>query len=216
MDTPIARLAPTTRPRAKRLSREEKSQQTRVALMRSAAATVGEQGYADTQVSTITRRAKVAQGTFYNYFESKQELFDQLLPELGKELLDFIRDKTAGAETALEREERSFRAFFSFLEERPEFYRILYEAELFAPHAFQNHMRTVAGGYVRFLQEAWKKGELNIKDESELEPAGYMLMGIRHYLCMRYARKGGEMVTLPESIVAVYKKMITEGMFPLP
>lgn len=30
-----------------------------------------------------------AQGTFYNYFASQQDLFDYLLPELGGELLDF-------------------------------------------------------------------------------------------------------------------------------
>jgi len=202
--------------RARRMTREEKSQFIRDSLMSAAAMTVGEQGYANTMVSTITARAKVAQGTFYNYFESKQALFDQLLPELGKEMLQFIRERIANASTALEREEISFKAFFDFLKKHPEFYRILYEAELFAPTAFRDHMDTIARGYVRFLRTAWERGELNIKDESELEPTGYMLMGIRHYLCMQYARKDGKSVALPEHIVEIYKRLITDGIFTVP
>ncbi|MGB3290764.1 MAG: helix-turn-helix domain-containing protein [Burkholderiaceae bacterium] len=214
MTISVDRAAYSTRPRkGKRLTRQEKSQLTHDALMKAAAVTVGEQGYADTMVSTITARANVAQGTFYNYFESKQELFERLLPELGREMLSYIRERTLHVETALEREELSFRAFFEFLERRPEFYRILYEAELFVPTAFRDHMDTIARGYIKFLRSAWKKGELNIKDESELEPTSYMLMGIRHYLCMQYARQDNKVVALPEQIVGIYKKMITNGMF---
>lgn len=199
--------------RGKRMSREEKSQLIRDSLMAAAAMTVGEQGYASTMVSTITARAKVAQGTFYNYFESKQALFDQLLPELGSEMLRSIRERTSDAESALQREVISFRAFFDFLTKHPEFYRILYEAELFAPAAFRDHMDTIARGYVRFLRAAWESGELNIKDESELEPTGIMLMGIRHYLCMRYARQDGKIVALPEQIVDIYRRLIVGGIF---
>jgi AcrR family transcriptional regulator len=215
MDTSADRAASATiRPRkTNRLTRQEKSQLTHDALMRAAAATVGEQGYADTMVSTITARANVAQGTFYNYFESKQELFEQLLPQLGREMLGYIRERTADSQTAIEREELSFRAFFEFLKLRPEFYRILYEAELFVPTAFRDHMNTMSRGYIKFLRSAWKNGELNIQDESELEATSYMLMGIRDYLCMQYARQDGEVVALPEKIVDIYKKMITAGMF---
>lgn len=199
-----------------RMTREEKSQMIRDALMSAAARTVGEEGYANTMVSTITARAKVAQGTFYNYFESKQELFDQLLPELGKEMLSFIRERVSHSSNALERELISFRAFFEFLKKRPEFFRILYEAELFAPTAFRDHMDTISRGYVHFLRGAWQSGELNIADETELEPAGYMLMGIRHYLCMRYARKDGKIVDLPEKTVEIYQRLITQGVFAPP
>src|SRR6202008_1120179 len=38
----------------------------------------------------LTRRAGVAQGTFYNYFNSRQDLFDQLLPSMSNEMLAFI------------------------------------------------------------------------------------------------------------------------------
>ena len=40
------------------------------------------------------KQAGVAQGTFYNHFENRQELLDQLLPKIGIDMVRFIRDRT--------------------------------------------------------------------------------------------------------------------------
>ncbi|PXV91565.1 TetR family transcriptional regulator [Lachnotalea glycerini] len=37
-----------------------------------------EKGFKDTNVSDITKRAKIAVGTFYNYYESKEKLFIEI------------------------------------------------------------------------------------------------------------------------------------------
>lgn len=199
--------------RRTRPSRAEKSQMIRDSLFEAAVTVVGREGYADAMVSTIALQANVAQGTFYNYFESRQDLFDQLLPKLGEQMLEFIREEAIDSSSALEREERSFRAFFTFLKVRPEFYRILYEAELFAPSAFKQHIEVIARGYVRDLERAFKQGNLRIKDRRELEAIAYMLMGVRHYLCMRFARRDGETVSLPEWVVRSYVSLVTEGVY---
>ena len=81
-------------------------------------------------VSTITRRAGVAQGTFYNYFNSRQDLFDQLLPSMSDEMLAFIKGRSSHATNDVAREKLRFEAYFAYLLKRPEFYRILYESEL--------------------------------------------------------------------------------------
>ena len=47
-----------------KLTRAEKQSQIRTALLQAAAKVVGEVGYSAAMVSTITRRAGVAQGTF--------------------------------------------------------------------------------------------------------------------------------------------------------
>ena len=48
---------------------------------------VGRLGYAEASVARITELADVAQGTFYNHFESRQELLDQLLPAIGRQMV---------------------------------------------------------------------------------------------------------------------------------
>ena len=90
---PPAEHAGRSRPRKPRQTRAERSEATRRALFHAAAEVVGEVGYGDALVSRITARANVAQGTFYNYFASRQDLFDQLLPSLGSSMLEFIQDR---------------------------------------------------------------------------------------------------------------------------
>ena len=199
--------------RRPKLTRLEKGQKIHESLFSAAAKVVGREGYANAMVSMITSEAEVAQGTFYNYFESRQDLFDKLLPSLGAEMLSFIREESSAATNALEREERSFRAFFTFLKMRPEFYRILYEAELFAPAAFSRHTETIAKGYARMLERAAKNGELRQTDAQALEAISYILMGARHYLCMRFARVDGKTVSLPEWVVRVYMDQVANGVY---
>jgi AcrR family transcriptional regulator len=196
----------------RKLTRAEKSQKIKRDLLAAAAKVVGKVGYSNAQVSRITSLANVGQGTFYNHFESRQDLFDQLLPTLGGELLDFIRVRAADAPNALEREKRSFKAFFEFLKESPEFYRILYEAEVFAPKAFAAHMERIAGAYVRTLERDAEQGGIVAMDKNALEVLAFTLMGARHYLCMRFARRNGRVVDLPEWVIDTYMRLVAQGI----
>jgi AcrR family transcriptional regulator len=200
-------------PKRTKLTRAQKKEQIRAALFAAAAKVVGEHGYSNAQVAMITAQASVAQGTFYNYFESQQDLLDQLLPTVGQAMLAFIKEASSDAASEVEREEKSFRAFFEFLKINPDFYRILYEAEVFAPEAYQKHNEAVARGYVRVLERAMNRGELRISDKRELEAVAQMLMGARHYLCMRFGRRGRGGISLPEWVVDAYMTVVKGGIY---
>lgn len=196
----------------RRQTRAERSESTVRALFRAAAEVVGENGYADASVAKITSRAGVAQGTFYNYFESRQDLFDQLLPRLGANMLEYIQARVDRDIRGAEREIQRIRAYFQFLDEYPEFYRILYEAETLAPVAHKKHMETIAGGLVRALSRSRERGEMPVEFEArEIEPVAYMLLAVRGYLSMRYGvgRGGG---TVPEWVVSAYEKFVRHGI----
>jgi AcrR family transcriptional regulator len=198
----------------RKLTRAEKSQKIKRDLLAAAAKVVGKVGYSNAQVSRITALANVGQGTFYNHFKSRQDLFDQLLPTLGAELLDFIRARAADAPNALEREKRSFKAFFEFLKESPEFYRILYEAEVFAPKAFAAHIERIAEAYIRTLQRDAEKGGIVPMDRNALEVLAFTFMGARHYLCLRFARRNGRVVDPPEWVIDTYMRLVAQGIAP--
>ncbi len=53
----------------------DKRQATRKALLSAAKDLVFEQGHDRISVQDITGRARVATGTYYNYFDSKQDIF---------------------------------------------------------------------------------------------------------------------------------------------
>ncbi|MGD1067162.1 MAG: helix-turn-helix domain-containing protein [Vulcanimicrobiaceae bacterium] len=65
---------------------QERSRQTRAALLRAALASFEADGYEATTIEEIARRAKVAVGAFYLHFRSKRQallvLMDALLAEL--------------------------------------------------------------------------------------------------------------------------------------
>jgi len=201
----------TGQPTKKKLTRAKQVEATRNSLFRAAAKIVGDLGYADASITRITDEANVAQGTFYNYFKSRQELNNKLLPVLGDNLLDYIREQVGGISDGLMREEAGFRAFFRYLLETPEFYRILNEAEIYAPKAYKAHMANMVNSYVQALSHSRKEGLLPGYDERELEVIAYILLSARNYLSMRYSYEEGAVHPVPEWVVNTYMKMISGG-----
>lgn len=193
---------------APRLTRAQQRERTRAALIDAAVHVVGERGYADASVTAITRRAGVAQGTFYNYFESREDLFDRLLPALAQTMFDRIRDAVRDCACEQQRELASLRAYFDFVREVPQFYRILYEAEIFAPAAHRALIERIARNYARTLRRARDRGEIVSFNRRELESVVYMLMGARHYLSMRHVHRGRRDRPMPDWVPKVYMKLI--------
>lgn len=204
--TPVA-----VRPR-KRLSREERAAGARQAIFEAAAKVVGRHGYGDASINRITEAAGIAQGTFYLYFESRQALFDELLPHVGQDMLHFIRGRVTGSKDVYDMEERGFRAFFEFLKDNPGFFRILNEAEIASPVAYGKHFRLLTQHYVDSLRRAVKSGEIRRFDEDELETVAYMFMAARSYLYLRYVKGKARVRALPEGVIQTYMKVVRHGL----
>ena len=151
-----------------KLNRVERNAWTKRRIFDAATKMVGKYGYAEASVARITEEAGVAQGTFYNHFENRQELLDQLLPKIGIDMVHFIRERTGTAHAARQEIER-FSAFFDFIREVPEFLRILNEAEYFAPIGYQKHLDNIATAYVRILRRARHAGVIVDFSDEEFE-----------------------------------------------
>src|SRR6267142_1663075 len=158
----------TTSGKVAKLNRVERNAWTKRKIFDAATRIVGKYGYAEASVARITEEAGVAQGTFYNHFENRQELLDQLLPKIGLDMVRFIRDRTGTAHAARQEIER-FGAFFDFIREVPEFLRILNEAEFFAPTGYQKHLDNVSTAYVRILRRARQAGAIDGFSDEEFE-----------------------------------------------
>jgi AcrR family transcriptional regulator len=187
-----------------KLTRAEKSEETRKALFDAAAKIVGKYGYEGASISRITTRAKVAQGTFYNYFETRQDLLDQLLPEMVELMLEYIRTHVSADAKGWRWEEERLRAYFDFLVQNPWFHRLVNEAETLAPKAYKTYFAKVSAGYVRSIRSAIKSGEIRNFVESDLEPLTHMLMSIRTYVAERYS---------DEQVIKTYVKFLRSGLY---
>ena len=197
-------------------SRTERGKLIREGLFKAAAEIVGDVGYKDTSVAMIVQRAGVAQGTFYNHFESRQDILDQLLPATGQQLLAYVKEHAKQGSTALEKEELSFDAFFSFLESNPHFFRILNEAESFAPKAYQAHLELVSKDYTKFFRRAQEHGELQAYDDREIEVIIFMLMAARSYLAWRFVYGAEKHQGMPKWVTSAYMKFLRHGLSAAP
>lgn len=197
------------RPARKKLSREKKAIATYQKLIEAAALVIGENGYAATTIAKITETAGVAQGTFYNYFEDRQQLFDKVLPQVGHHMIDDIISTVQDVENGSDREVARFRAYCEYLERNPGFYRILYEAEVFAPKAHQEHIEYISDGYYRALERSYESGRGIALTEEESKVVVAMLLGARAYVAMQFIKDE----KIPEYAISAYAKLVKNGLF---
>ncbi|MFP5306955.1 MAG: TetR/AcrR family transcriptional regulator [Gammaproteobacteria bacterium] len=156
---------------------------TRRRILEAAELEFGEKGFHAASVSSITTRAKVAQGTFYIYFAAKDDCFLALVREVGHELRHQTGEAMAHSATRLEAERRGLEAFLRFTARHPGLYRIVQESQFVDEAVFREYYEKIAEGYVHGLREAARRGELSAGDA---EVRAWALMGIGHFLGMRY------------------------------
>lgn len=194
--------------------RAKQAQSRHRRLFNAALKVVGEAGYTETTISKITKRAGMAQGTFYNYFDLRQELFEKLLPTLGDELMEFLDRALVGSDDFVEKEERCLRGFFDFSREHPEFYRILTEAEVFVPNAHRAYVAKLADWYMKVFSEQANGGALVGYSDQEREVVAYILLAAHHYLTMRYTHWIGHSGRIPDWVVAAYMRFVGRAIGP--
>ena len=154
----------------------EKGRATRQALLAAAEEVFGEGSYESASIAEITRRAGVAQGTFYLYFEDKRSAFVELVQQLNHDLRKAIAVAIDGIDDRLERERVGFATFFEYVSRHVPLYRIVRESQVVAPEMYLSHYRTLAEGYVEGLEEAQKAGQ--ITSDISADTLAWILMGI--------------------------------------
>ena len=157
---------------------------TRQSLLRAAEEVFGELSFDRASVSEITRRAGVAQGTFYVYFPDKLAAFTELVRHLNHSLRAAIAMAVAGHTDRREIERIGFRTFFDYVRDHRSLYRIVREAEFVDPDIYRWHYETLADGYIHGLDEAKRAGQLS----TDLDSAtiSHLLMGIAEFMGGRY------------------------------
>jgi len=156
---------------------------TRRRLLEAAERVFAELGYHDASIVKITEAAGVGQGTFYLYFASKKEIFDELVLDLNHRVRQAMTEASSQGTTRAESELLGFTAFFRFTAEHPALYRIIRQAEFVSPETLHMHYERLTGGYVAGLRQAMERGEIASGDPEVL---AWALMGIGELVGMRW------------------------------
>lgn len=163
--------------------RTERGRRTLRKLLDASATEFGEKGFHEASVSSITRRAGVALGTFYTYFDSKDALFRALVRDMSGNVMSSARSALDRDMTAMEVEEAALAAFLKFARDHKEVYRIIDEAEFVDPASYRLHYETIAERIAARLKAGGESGELR-GGLGELE--AWAIMGMNVFVGLRY------------------------------
>lgn len=186
---------------------------TRSKILKSAERLFGEKGYYGTSINDIAQKAGVAPGTLYIYFKDKFTLYCYLLQQYNHLLRSEIAKKIAelGCCSRREREKIGLLRFLEIIQEHPHIYNIIWEAMYIDKSLFVNYYQTFSQHYHRNLDEAYERGEI---EEFDNEILSYVLMGIAHFIGLRYVifEKNVNL----ESVVNEVMEMLDNGLFTNP
>lgn len=176
--------------------RTERGRKTRRAILDAAAIEFGERGFHETSISAITRRAGVALGSFYTYFDSKDAVFRALVRDMSDQVRDHVAPAIRTATGQIAAERAGLLKFLEFVRGHKELYRIIDEAEFVDPESFRLHYASTANRITRRLTAAVARGEL--RDEAG-EIHAWAIMGMNVFVGLRY---GVWDDSLPADVVA--------------
>ena len=163
----------------------KRGKSTRKKLLQAAEIEFGEKGYHDAAISGITYRAGVALGTFYTYFESKEEIFQALVSFMNRRTRKWIAERVADAPNRMAAERMGMEAYIEFVRQHKGIYRIISEAEFVANDAFREHYEGFAQAYQANLKLAGESGDIR---QGDYDTWSWAIMGIAVFLGMRYAQ----------------------------
>jgi AcrR family transcriptional regulator len=157
---------------------------TRQKILVAAEREIGSKGFAEASIAAITQEAGVAQGTFYLYFHSKEDVLRELVLLMGRMLRRHLTVAAVGAEGRIEAERRGLAAFFAFVRARPYLYRVVAESQFVDAAIFKRYYLEFADGYARVLAAAAERGEISAGDA---EVRAWALMGVADMVGRRFA-----------------------------
>ncbi|HWK36412.1 TetR/AcrR family transcriptional regulator [Sphingomonas sp.] len=198
---------PTDAASAGKAPRTERGRRTQNAILDAAAAEFGEKGFHDASISGITRRAGVALGSFYTYFDSKDAVFRALVRHMSGQVRDHVAPGIRAAPDGIAAERAGLAQFVAFVRQHKEIYRIIDEAEFVDPESFRAHYATTAERICQRLQAAAARGELR-GDVGEVH--AWAVMGMNVFLGLRYGVWAEDVS--PEALADTVADMLARGI----
>lgn len=175
--------SPASQGKAPRTARGEKTLRK---ILDAALAEFGEKGFGESSIVGITARAKVALGTFYTYFDSKEAVFAALVRDMSGQVRDHVAPAIRDASDGIDLERRALASYLRFVESHKEVYRIIDEAEFVDPAGFRAHYETTAQRIGDRLAAATARGELRDDGELANEVRAWAIMGMNVFLGLRF------------------------------
>jgi AcrR family transcriptional regulator len=177
-------------------------------LLEYATVRFAEAGYHPTSVADIVGGLGVGKGVFYWYFESKEQLFRELLREAQLDLRRHQRDAIAGETDPVRRLELGIRAAMRWWAAHPDIGRLVQFAateKAFAP-AIRRGQEIAVGDAVTHLKDAIAEGRIR---DADPEALGHAVLGLSSHLVRELVHGRGDD---PDEVADLAVTILLDGL----
>jgi len=169
--------------------RRIRQQDHKIKILEAAEKIFAKKGFYPTTIEEVAKKARLAKGTIYLYFNSKEDLFFLVIERKLDILLSKVEEELKGPGSPSQRIKRVIAVHLKFLEENGDFFKIM---EGFSESLkeklekkLKNRVIQKQSYYIEMLgkliQEAINKGEIKSLNSRKL---AVILMGIIHSLTL--------------------------------
>jgi len=170
------------------MKKKERKQQ----IMQAAIEVFGRSSYRDANISEIARKAGVAEGTIYQYFKNKQDLFFSIGLERTKDFckqIDFNLKEITGTPAKIE---KLVWYYLHYFKSNPDYVRsLMLEMRVnrdFAKSRAHKSFKTFSRQMLQILREGQEEG--TIRNDVNVYLAEHLLLGILEHIVTRWLLKG--------------------------
>ena len=162
-------------------------------IIQAAIEVFGKNGFRNSRISEIARRANVAEGTIYQYFRNKEDLFFYIPVEKTNEFCRELDLHLGGIHGALNKIRKFIWYYLYFFKTNPEYSRILM-LEMRVNKSFiktktYRSIRKFTDKVLEIIEEGQREGI--IKKDVNLYVIRQLILGILEHLVTRWLLKGG-------------------------
>jgi AcrR family transcriptional regulator len=176
-------------------------------LLRRAEEVFSRSGYHSASVSAICREAGLAHGTFYRYFDNKEDIFLRIVERLETRFTARLAAAGQGASTTAERLLACYGTLLACVEEDAAVYNVFREAEFIRPEVARRFYTAVAEVVRSVVEEGVRKGDLH---SANSEVVAHAILGMALFTALRYVI--WDPGSLTPSIRRVGQKVILQGI----
>lgn len=176
--------------------REQTKIQNRETILEAARQVFAQLGFATATVRDIIRATPLASGTFYNYFKSKEEVYQALRDEVALRLRPRLREARRSASSQEEFLAASFRAFFQFVAENR-------GDTLPVPERFRMDSPEVLAGFAELREDIATAVARGILPQTDTAALGAALTGVAFELAER-VKAGADVEAMTRFAAALF------------
>ena len=166
------------------------------------------EGFYQTSISDICKKAKTAVGTFYIYFDSKADIYRYLMEKYKIEIKRNLSTHIKGCSTRFEREREGIKCFLKYVLLTPNVYEIIWGSLSIDHNLFSDYYESFAKSYAYSLCRDSK--EVATTDYKTL---AYMLMGISNFLGLKTRFENMNEQQIDEMIEQTVMPLLSNGIF---